>query len=247
MSQLYFRFRNLKFNSLFGATLIIVFSVPRFLMVLEANRTGNYNFTSIIFVVMALAPFLLLTKAGRQRIGLKKVTYPGRLFQSFVLGMLLCTIVYLAGKYLYQDTIENWFFYISRSFKTISLEELHKSRSLYFVLFALVGMTFSPLGEEFLYRGLIHESFVPKLGNNGSSLIDSAAFALVHLAHFGIVFLQGHWDILYIPALLWMLFMFVASRLFFYCKTRSNSIFGAVFCHAGFNFAMTYFIFYHIL
>ncbi|MGB5272361.1 MAG: hypothetical protein WBN52_17855, partial [Eudoraea sp.] len=66
-----FRFRKLQFNWQFGLTLILLFGIPRFLLVLEANRTGNYNFTSIIFVIMVLAPFLLLSNKGREIIGIK--------------------------------------------------------------------------------------------------------------------------------------------------------------------------------
>jgi hypothetical protein len=107
-------------------------------------------------------------------------------------------------------------------------------------------MTFSPFGEELMYRGLIHQSFVSKLGNNKASIIDSLAFAVVHLAHFGFVYSSLHWNFLFVPAILWVTFMFLTSRMFFYCKTKSQSIYGAIICHAGFNFAMTYFIFYHI-
>ena len=108
-------------------------------------------------------------------------------------------------------------------------------------------MTFSPIGEELLYRGLIHQCFVPRYGRNKASIIDSLAFGITHLAHFGLIFSLGEWQFLPIPALLWVLLTFVSSRLFYYCKQKSGSIYGAILCHAGFNLAMTYFIFYHIL
>jgi hypothetical protein len=116
-----------------------------------------------------------------------------------------------------------------------------------FIVFCIITMTFSPIGEELLYRGMIHESFVVKFGQNKASAIDSMAFALVHLPHFGLVFSARSWSINWLPALIWMLLMFASSRLFFYCRVKSGTIMGAIFCHAGFNLAMTYFIFYHIL
>ena len=118
---------------------------------------------------------------------------------------------------------------------------------MYFAIFAIIGMTFSPIGEELLYRGLIHQSFVPKFGNNKASILDSLAFAVVHLAHFGIIYTNGNWKFLIIPAILWITLMFLTSRLFYYCKIKTDSIYGAIIGHAGFNLAMTYFIFYHIL
>ena len=243
-----FRFDKLKFNWQFGLTLILLFGVSRFFFVLEANRTGNYSFTSIIFVLMWITPFLLLKKEGRNIIGLKRPRNIKWLFYSFLLGVFACIIVFILGKYLYQNTIENWFVYISNSYGSIPADGLKGyNRQIYFAIFAVIGMTFSPIGEEFLYRGLIHQSFVPEFGNNKASIIDSLAFAIVHLAHFGLVYDSGSWKVLFIPAILWMILMFLASRLFFYCKSKTDSIYGAIISHAGFNFAMTYFIFYHIL
>lgn len=243
-----FRFNNLKFNWQFGFTLILLFGIPRFLVVLEANRTGNYNFTSILFVIMVLTPFLLLSKQGREVIGIKWTKNRIWLGSSFVLDVFACTIIFFLGKYLYQDSIENWFVYVSKSYSSIPIDELKGDNKLiYFVMFAVIGMTFSPIGEELLYRGLIHHSFVPKFGNNKASILDSIAFAIVHLAHFGIVYANGSWKLLFVSAILWIALMFLTSRLFFYCKTKTGSIYGAIISHAGFNFTMTYFIFYHIL
>jgi len=243
-----FRFDKLKFNWQFGLTLILLFGIPRFLFVLEANRTGNYNFTSIIFILMWLTPFLLLKKEGRNSIGLKRPKNIKWLFHSFLLGISACTIIFFLGKYLYQDTIENWFVYISNSYRSIPVNGLKgDNKQIYFAIFAVIGMTFSPIGEELLYRGLIHQSFVPKFGNNMASILDSLAFATVHLAHFGIVYASSNLKILFIPSILWMTLMFLTSRLFYYCKCKTESIYGAIISHAGFNFAMTYYIFYHIL
>lgn len=237
----------LKFSWKFGIALILVFGVPRFFFVLEASKTGNYNFTSIVFLLMGLLPFILLNKQGKKLIGIKKPGNSTWLFYSFLIGIAACTFVYLIGQWLYGSSISNWFEYISNSY-TIPTEELQgKSRNIYFLIFAIIGMTFSPIGEELLYRGLIHQSFVPRFGESTASTIDSLAFAIVHLAHFGIIYIAGTWEILYIPALIWMILMFLASKLFFICKSKSDSIYGAILCHAGFNFAMTYFIFYHIL
>ena len=80
-----------------------------------------------------------------------------------------------------------------------------------------------------------------------SNKINSTAFALTHLAHFGIIYLLGSWRFLLIPALLWVFSMFVASRIFFICKEKTGSILGAIISHAAFNLSMMYFIFYHIL
>jgi membrane protease YdiL (CAAX protease family) len=243
-----FHIKKLKFNWKFGLILILLFSIPRFFFVLKANQTGNYNFTSIIFIIMWLTPFILLTKKGRKTIGIAKPKNFINLIYAFILGVLVCSILFVLGRFLYHDSIENWFVYISNSFKSIPQNELQGvNRTYYFLMFTAIGITFSPIGEELLYRGIIHQSFVKSLGNNKASILDSLAFALVHIAHFGIIFSNDSWIFPIIPSLIWVLFMFLTSRMFFYCKTISHSIYGAIISHAGFNFAMTYFIFYHIL
>lgn len=106
-------------------------------------------------------------------------------------------------------------------------------------------MIFSPIGEEFLYRGVIHGSFVEKSGEFKASIYDSLAFALTHLAHFGIIYDGEAWQFLLAPSILWVLSMFLVSQLFFRCKMMSQSIFGAVLSHSGYNLAMMYLIFYY--
>ena len=122
-----------------------------------------------------------------------------------------------------------------------------REKQIYFLIYALAGMTFSPIGEELLYRGMIHGSFATRLGEQRASLIDSLAFSLTHLAHFGIVYVAGVWTFLVFPGFLWVLFYEGISLCFFVCKEKTGSLLGAILCHAGFNLAMTYFIFYHIL
>ena len=162
----------------------MLFGIPRFLMVLDANQTRNYNHVSIILLVMWFTPYIFfLTRKGRKIIGIIRTT-----------------------KHI-------WLVY------------------------------FQSIVEELLYRGQIHQDFVSKFGNNKASIIDSLAFTIVHLAHFGIIYNSGIWQILYIPAFLLLLLMFLTSRMFFSCKSKSESIYGAILSHAGFNLAMTFLYF----
>jgi membrane protease YdiL (CAAX protease family) len=108
-------------------------------------------------------------------------------------------------------------------------------------------MIFSPIGEELFYRGLVHGSFQVDIGDNRASYVDSLAFAVTHLAHFGIVYVNNQWDFLIIPSILWIFFMFITSRVFYFCKNMTGSILGAIISHAAFNLTMIYLIFYHIL
>jgi membrane protease YdiL (CAAX protease family) len=155
--------------------------------------------------------------------------------------------MFLVASTLYDNTINNWFVYISRSYPIASAGfPLDEKWSIFWV-YALIGMIFSPIGEELFYRGLVHESFALQWGDRKASVVDSAAFALTHLAHFGIVYLSGTWEVLVLPGLLWIGLLFGTCIIFFFCRQKTGSILGAILSHAGYNFAMTYFIFFYVL
>ena len=235
----------ISYNWKFGLFLILLFGIPRFIMVLNANMSGGYGTVSILFLVMWVTPFIFLSKTGRKEIGIRKPKNYMWLLYSFLIGFAVCTIMFISAKLMYGDTVNNSFFYISRSY-TIPPEALAENKLMFFLMFSVTGMTFSPIGEELFYRGVVHGSFVGQLGERKASIIDSLAFAITHLAHFGIVYNAGVWSFLPIPAALWMLGMFILCRLLFVCKQKSGSILGAILGHAGYNIAMIYFIFYHI-
>ena len=198
------------YNWQFGLALILLFGVPRFILVLDANMSGGYGTAFIIFFIMWFTPFIFLTRKGRREIGFKRPNSYLRLLYSFALGALACGAIYGLFYLFYGNTISNSLVYISKASTSVVLDDSH--RLIFFLIAAIPSMLFSPIGEEFLYRGVIHGSFVPKFGET-----------------------------------LWVLSMFAVSRLFFACKQMCDSIFGAVLSHAGYNFAMMYFIFYHIL
>lgn len=237
----------IRLNWQLGLILILLFGVPRFILVLQASVTGQYNLVSIIFVLMWISPWVLLNKKNRKLIGIRKPDDWTWLIPSFIAGMAFCILLYFIGKWLFFDTHNNWFIYLSKPYQEPLKDIAFADRFPVFVVFAIIGMTFSPIGEELMYRGLIHQCFVGKYGSHGASLIDSTAFAITHLAHFGIVFISGRWLFLWLPAIFWVLFMFLVSRMFYYLKIKTGSILGPIVSHAGFNLAMTYLMVFYIL
>ena len=236
-----------KYNYVFGLVLILLVGIPRFFIVIQANVTGNYNLVPVVFLFMWFSPLIFLTKNGRRSIGIKRPSNYYWLFYSFVLGILICMVTYIVAIFLFEHTISNWFVYISKSYTVSGMIVNDSNRLIYFLIYSLTGITISPIGEELFYRGLVHGSFVTRFGEQKASIADSSAFALTHLAHFGIVYYSGTWHFLFIPALLWVLFMFITSRIFFVCKQKTGSLLGAIFGHAAFNLTMMYLIFYYIL
>jgi len=237
----------LTFNAGLGIFLTLLFGIPRFVLVLGASSGGGYSTISILFLAMWVMPFLLMNKTGRSLIGLHKAKISKWYAISLLLGMVTCLLIYVTGFNLYGKTLNNWFVYIAGSYGNSVPIAIETHRFQVFLIYAIIGMTFSPIGEELLYRGLIHQCFVPSLGENKASMADSAAFALTHLAHFGILYTAGGWEFRFVPALLWVVLMYMTSRLFFYCKTRGGSLYMAILCHAGFNLAMNYLICYFLL
>lgn len=232
-----------KYNWIFGLSLILLFGITRFILVLHTNITKNYGLVSIIFILMIISPFLFLNKNGRSFIGIKKPDRFLGLIYSLVAGSAACTVLYFGFHFLFGHTTDNAFIYISNSYAVAGNGLPADMRLSYFMVYSLTGMTVSPFGEELFYRGLVHGSFVSRFGEQKSSRIDSLAFAITHLAHFGVVYIAHEWKFLFIPSLLWVAGMYLASRIFFICKQKTGSILGAILAHAAFNVTMMYFIF----
>lgn len=231
------------FNWKFGLFLVFLICIPRFMLVLKANATGNYGFIGLIMLASALAPFLFLSRSGRRKVGIVATKKYSWLLMAAIAGLAASVLLHFMGQILYGNSYENWYVYIGKSYQ-IPAEIDEKSKAILFIIMALTGMTFSPIGEELFFRGIVHESFAKSIGDTKASFVDSTAFAITHISHFGLIFLDGRWTLLKIPALLWVLSMFLVSIMFFLFKKHSGSILGAIVCHAAFNLGMIYSIFY---
>lgn len=235
------------YNWVTGVALILLFAIPRFILVMHANVTKSYGSVIFIFLLMWIIPFLLLNKRGRRYIGMKKPDNWVWLFYSLIIGAAVCVASYLLFSLLYGNTVENAYVYMSAVNSPPGMEWTPELRQTFFLASLLGVMTFSPIGEELFYRGVVHGSFVSQFGEQKASMFDSLAFAVTHVAHFGVVYISGVWKFFPIPAILWIISMYILSRLLFLCKQKSGSIVGAIFAHAAFNAVMSYVIFYQIL
>lgn len=235
--------KRFNFNWKLGAILICLICVPRFILVLDANVRGNYNLIGAVMAISALAPFILLNPAGQKSIGLVKVRSYKWIGLAFIFGLVASLFLYFLGHVLYDGTYENWYAYIARSYK-IPEGMSGQDRNIMFTIMALVGMTFSPIGEELFFRGIVQSSFSKSIGETWASILDGLAFALVHIAHFGLVYINQKFAFYPMPTLLWVISMFLLSLLFYMCKRKSGSLLGAIACHSGFNLGMIYSIFY---
>lgn len=235
--------RLFSFNWKFSLVLVLLICIPRFFLVLRANEIGNYSAIGLIMFISALTPFVFLTRKGRSEAGIARTNKYAVLISALAAGLAFALLLHFTGMFIYGDTESNWYNYIGRSYRIAdNINEADKL--MMFAVFAITGISFSPIGEEFFFRGIVHAGFANSLDENKASVIDSSLFALTHLAHFGIVFINNAWQFLFVPALIWVVSMYLVSRMFFFFKVKSGSIWGAVVCHAGFNLGMIGAIFY---
>jgi membrane protease YdiL (CAAX protease family) len=231
------------FNWKFGLFLILIICVPRFILVLNANASGSYGSIGLIMLISAIAPYIFLSKYGRNKIGITSPKKYNWILVAFIAGLLVSLLLYFLGKGLYGNSYENWYSYIGKSYN-IPQGIKPNDKAILFTIMGLTGMTFSPIGEELFFRGIVHSSFANSIGEKRASVVDSSAFAAVHISHFGMVFINNQWKLMTLPALIWVLSMFLVSMLFFIFKKYSGSILGAIICHSSFNLGMIYCIFY---
>jgi membrane protease YdiL (CAAX protease family) len=231
------------FNWKFGLFLIFIVCIPRFILVLYANASGNYSSIGLIMLISATAPFIFLTAYGRKKIGITKPKKYSWLLIAFIAGLIFSFLLYYLGKSLYGNSYENWYQYIGKSYKIPPAISQH-DKAILFSVVTLTGITFSPIGEELFFRGIVHSSFEKSIGEAKSSIVESSAFAITHISHFGLVFVDTHWSFLVTPTLIWVSGMFLVSVVFFAFRKYSGSILGAIICHAAFNLGMIYCIFY---
>lgn len=235
--------RLFRFNWKFGFFLILIVCIPRFILVLNANSSGSYGSIGLIMTISAIAPFLFLTKYGRTEIGITKPKNFKWLFYAFIFGLVASIILYIVGQFLYGTSYENWYQYVGKSYK-IPATITQADKNIMFSIMAITGMTFSPIGEELFFRGIVHSSFAKSIGEKKASIVDSSAFALTHISHFGLVFINNKWNFFIIPTIVWVTSMFLVSLLFFHFRQKSESILGAIICHSAFNLGMIFCIFY---
>lgn len=231
------------FNWKFGLFLILIICIPRFILVLIANSSGSYGSIGIIMLISAIAPFIFLTKHGRKNIGITKPRNFKWLIIAFTFGLIASIMLYFIGEFLYAESYQNWYQYVGKSYK-IPSTITQSDKNILFIIMAITGMTFSPIGEELFFRGIVHSSFAKSIGEKKASIVDSLAFALTHISHFGLVFINDKWIFFTVPAAIWVTSMFLVSLLFYAFRKKTDSILGSILCHSAFNLGMIYCIFY---
>lgn len=145
---------------------------------LQANVTGQYQAVDVVFVLVAVLPWVLLTRSGRRRVGVVKPTRWRWMLPGAIAGAGACVVVFALFSMLWSGTMQNAFAYIGSSCSAVPADASVTDRATYFAIFAVTGMTFSPIGEELLYRGVAQECLRRRLGMTRAALVDAGRSTL---------------------------------------------------------------------
>lgn len=194
------------------------------------------------FIIMWFLPFIFFSKTGRRKMGLKKIEKPMWFLWSILLGVLSSLAIFLLGFLLFGHSDDNWF--ISILVQTGANQDI-PGMSVFslFLMFTIPSIVFSPIGEELFFRGMIQESVKEKKSKKKAIIINSLAFASIHLFHHGIVYNQNGLNFLVLPGILWFFLMIALSWIFTECRERSGSIIPSIISHSAFNLTMMITIF----
>jgi membrane protease YdiL (CAAX protease family) len=198
------------------------------------------------FFLMWFLPFVFFDRGGRRAMGLKRVERSIWLLWGTLLGIAASLVTFAVGFLLYGRSADNWYIAISRQYMLGDLMSQLPLSAL-ITMFTVPAMVFSPIGEEFFFRGMIHESVNVRWGQRAATLVNALAFGGVHLLHCGITRDAGGWHIQLVPGLLWLLLVMGTSWLFTLCCRRGGAIWPAVLGHAAFNLVMNLTIFLVLL
>jgi membrane protease YdiL (CAAX protease family) len=194
------------------------------------------------FVLMGVAPWVLLTQHGRRQIGLCRSSTMRIYAIAVVSGASAAITCGVLGFALFGTGADNWFIsiadYYRRSAETtgLSLFQLH-------LIFTLPALLFSPLGEEIFFRGILQRALEDRFSARAATTVECAAFGLVHVLHHGVVATAAGIVLLPRSAVIWASLMFAAAWLFAWLRKRSGSLYPAMAAHASFNVAMNAYIF----
>lgn len=197
---------------------------------------------------MAALPFALMSKSGRRQAGFVRPVSWLRLVVAFGAGAVGAFVFYAIGVALYGATSSlNWYVAIKATFmqRGDMIAVTHANPAI-FLAFVLPAMIFSPIGEEFFFRGLFHEALAERFGYATSLGMDAALFGLIHIAHYGLVLQGAQVTVLFPSVIWWVLLIAATSFLFSLARLYAASLWAAVVCHAGFNLVMMWCIFFRL-
>jgi membrane protease YdiL (CAAX protease family) len=188
------------------------------------------------FVLMAITPWILLTAQGRREIGLQRSSSKIIYLQAILYGTAASMICFLLGLALFGSSTDNWFVSIAANFGQTAPPKM--SVLQLYLMFTVISMIFSPIGEEIFFRGVLQRALQERFSVRLSTCLECIGFGLVHLCHHGIVLSAAGFGFLPKSAPIWFLLMTITALLFAWIRKQSTSLYPAMAAHMAFNFSM---------
>ena len=189
-------------------------------------------------VALWALPFVLLTHAGRRKIGLSEqgIT-PTSLLLSALAGAACGLSFFVLGMGMYGPSPDNWCISIRNYLHLEEMRGLFPPAGL-FALYALPAIFLNPIGEEILFRGFIQQAFTLRFNPAVATCSNSLLFGLLYLYIHGFWQDAGGFHIRILSAALAIFLMTCIGGVFTLCRALSGSLWPAMAAHAAFNLAL---------
>lgn len=215
--------------------LVLIFAIHA---IIRFGGLWNAMLIPLSMIILWPLPWLLLSSPARVAMGFKAPDSKWWLLTGPAAALAVLAVCAAVAWLIFGSGDDNWF---TQHAKTMNeaLAQAPAGTSLVtrFWVVTIPAMLFSPFAEEFFYRGFILYAFSVKWGVQKAMYIQAAAFAFVHLAHYGLNPVQ--------PALIvvWLPSMFLTAMVFGWIVQKSGSIWVAVLSHSVFNLGMNSLVF----
>ena len=201
---------------------------------------SNPLFIPVSMMIIWPLPWLISSKDARKMMGFRSAK-----LRWFAAGPLVALFVLFSTAgvtwWIFWDTDSNWFVRHALAMQeSLSGVPENTVLSTKFLIVTIPAMVFSPFGEEFLFRGYLLAAFSAKLGASVAMIFQAAAFALVHLAHYGLQPFQPELILVWLPS------MFLAGYMFGWITVKSGSVWCAVLSHSVYNLGMNAIVFFFL-
>lgn len=201
---------------------------------------GLWDFQLIVLsmVVVWPLPWLLCAREGRAEIGLRAPVSWWWMLSGPAAGLAVLGSGAATAWALFGSGADNWFTHHAAELGRIAgdVPPGLSAPALFWAL-TIPPMIFSPLGEEFLYRGFLLRAGSARWGDRAGNVVQAAAFAIVHLAHYGLLPVQPALIALYLPT------NFVVALVLAWMVRRSGSLWVAVVAHSVYNLGLNALVF----
>lgn len=198
----------------------------------------NFQLIALSMVVVWPLPWLLCAREGRTGIGLRAPESWWWMLSGPAASLAVLGIGAATAWALFGSGSDNWFTHHASELGRIAggVPPGLTAPALFWTL-TVPPMIFSPLGEEFLYRGFLLRVGSAHWGARAGNLLQAAAFAMVHLAHYGLLPVQPALIALYLPT------NFVVALVLAWMARRSGSLWIAVVAHSVYNLGLNALVF----